>query len=405
MRAAALIIILLASSTFVQAQAAGTQMPDPKQMSGVPLPSGDLAVGTITVRVIRGSLSNPIADQRVDLSGDVTRDGTTNESGRAEFTGLTPGARVTAVTVVNGERLESQALVVPSSGGLRVMLVATDPEAAKRAAEDARLAQGPAQRGLVVLGDQSRFVFELGDHALNIFNILQFVNTARVPIEPAAPVVFTLPDGAKQATVLEGSSSLAVAASGRIQVNGPFPPGVTLVQFAYTWPYAGSTTTVRQVLPTQLAQVTVVAQKTGDLRVTSSQLAQQREMRAEGQMYILGQGPAVPAGGTVEFNFSGLPHAATWPRNTALALALMILGGGAVISVRGKGAAGSGHDRQQLSTTRDRLFDELTALEADHRNGRVAEATYATRRRQLLESLERVYAALNEPENAPVSGL
>ena len=405
MRAAALILLLLVSSMPVHAQMTGAQMPDPKQMSGVPLPSGDLAVGTITVRVIRGSLSNPITGQRVELSGDVTRDGTTNESGRAEFTGLTPGARVTALTVVNGEKLESQALVVPSSGGLRVMLVATDPEAAKRAAEDARLAKGPAQRGVVVLGDQSRFVFELGDHALNVFNILQIVNTARVPIEPAAPVVFRLPDGAEQATLLEGTSSLAVAGSGQIQVNGPFPPGVTLVQFAYSWPYSGGTTTVRQVLPTQLAQLTLIAQKTGDLRVASSHLAQQREMTAEGQTYILGQGPAVPAGGTVEFSFSGLPHAATWPRNTALALALAILGGGAFMSVRRKRDKESGDDPQQLSSARDRLFDELTALEADHRNGRVAEARYARRRRQLLDSLERVYAALHDAESAPLSGL
>ena len=32
----------------------GAQMPDPKQMSGVPLPTGDIPAGTVTVRVVRG---------------------------------------------------------------------------------------------------------------------------------------------------------------------------------------------------------------------------------------------------------------------------------------------------------------------------------------------------------------
>ena len=34
----------------------GGQMPDPKQISGVPLPVPDVAVGTVTVRVVRGQI-------------------------------------------------------------------------------------------------------------------------------------------------------------------------------------------------------------------------------------------------------------------------------------------------------------------------------------------------------------
>ena len=43
-------------------------MPDPSQMSGVPLPSPELSTGTMTVRVVRGSLSNNLPGQRVELS-------------------------------------------------------------------------------------------------------------------------------------------------------------------------------------------------------------------------------------------------------------------------------------------------------------------------------------------------
>ena len=336
----ALALLLVLISSGAAAQQAGPQMPDPRQMSGVPLPTADLPVGTITVRLIRGSLSNPLPGQRVEITGDAQASGTTNESGRAEFPNLRPGATIKATAVVDGEKLESQQIQVPAAGGIRVMLVATDPEAQKRAEQDQQLARGPAQRGTVVLGDQSRFVFELGDEGLNVFNIVQILNTARVPVEPTTPVSFELPAAAERTALLEGSSPLAAVAKGRVDVKGPFPPGMTLVQFAYTMPLAGDAITIRQVVPAQLSQLTVVAQKVGDMRLVSSQLAQQRDMESEGRIYILAQGPAVAAGGALEFRFTGLPHTSVWPRNLALGLAILILGGGAWISVRGRPEAG-----------------------------------------------------------------
>jgi hypothetical protein len=47
----------------------GGQMPDPKAMSGMPLPVADLPAGTVTARVIRGQLSNPLEGQTVELAG------------------------------------------------------------------------------------------------------------------------------------------------------------------------------------------------------------------------------------------------------------------------------------------------------------------------------------------------
>jgi len=388
-----LLAVLLALLAWpVQAQ----QMPDPRQMSGVPLPTGDLPVGTLTVRVIRGSLSNPVLNQVVQITGGATVSKTTNESGRAEFPGLTPGARVKAFTEVNGERIESQEIQIPATGGVRVMLVATDPDAAKRDEEDRRLAQTPAQPGIVVLGEQSRFVFELGEEGINVFNIFQLLNTARIPVQPAAPVTFALPAGAEHAALLEGSTPLATVMGDRVAVKGPFPPGMTLLQFAYTLPYGAGTLNVRQVMPVQLAQVTVVAQKAGEMRMTSSQVAQQREMNSEGQTYILGQGPSIAEGGAVEFAFTGLPHHATWPRNLALGLVVLILLVGAVTSTRTRGTSTPEAARKALEIRRERLFDELVQLEQGHRSGRIAADAYTVRRQQLVTSLERVYAALDD---------
>ena len=374
----------------------GAQMPDPKQMSGVPLPAADMPSGTVTVRVIRGSLSNIITAHPVELSGDVSASASTNDAGRAEFSGLKPGAKVKAATVVDGERLESQLITLPLQGGVRLMLVATDPEAAKRAEEDRKLATAPARTGIVVFGDQSRLVFELADGGLTVFNLFQILNTARTPVQPAVPIVFQLPDGAARPTILEGSSPLAAIAGERVNVNGPFPPGMTLVQFAYSLPYSGGSATVVQRLPAALAQLSVVAQKVGDLRLSSPQVSQQRDMTAEGEIYILGQGPPLAAGSDLTFSFSGLPHAPLWPRNVALSLAGLILLAGAYAAVRGRQSKGASIERQRLEAERERLFAELAALDAAQAAAAAPQPGYAERRRVLVTALERVYAALDE---------
>jgi hypothetical protein len=397
--AAALLVALVAVPAGAQ-MPPGQEMPDAKQMSGVPLAMGDMPVGTVTVRVIRGSLANPIVNQVVEISGAAPGRKPTNESGRAEFPGLAPGTRVKAFTVVDGERLESQEIEVPAAGGIRVMLVASDPDAAKREAEDRRLAQLPAQRGIVVLGEQSRFVFEFGEEGLNVFNILQVMNTARTPVDPGAALVFEMPEGAEHAALLDGSTPLARVDGSRVEVKGPFPPGMTLLQFAYTMPYSGGRLSIRQVIPAQLSQVTVVAQKIGAMTLSSPQIAQQRDMASEGQVYILGQGPAVAAGGAVEFAFAGLPHTPTWPRNLALALVILILAAGAFTSVRAKGTMTKETARKALDAKRERLFRELVELEESHRAGRIAPDTYGRRRQHLVTALERIYAALDEEQAA-----
>ena len=176
-------------------------MPDPKQMSGRPLPVGDLPVGTVTVRVVRGSMTNVVANQAVELTGaGAPLTATTNAQGRAEFPGLRPGLTVQATTTVDGERLQSQQFTVPTSGGIRVALVATDP-ASKGGAGGGAPPQ--AQTGTVSLGDQSRFVVEMGaDEALNVFYILEVVNPGAAPVQPPQPLVFELPPDARGAGTL-----------------------------------------------------------------------------------------------------------------------------------------------------------------------------------------------------------
>jgi hypothetical protein len=384
------------SPATLHAQMSGAQMPDPKAMSGIPLQVPDVPVGTVTARVIRGALTNPLSGQGVELTGagGTPQTALTDAAGRATFSGLAPGTRVKAAVVVDGVRIESQEFSVPAAGGMRVMLVATDAGIEKKAAEDRKLAAGPAVSGAVVFGDQSRFVIEVGDDALNVFNILQIVNTAKRPVTTTGPLVFDLPAGASGAGVLEGSAPNAVAAGSRVTITGPFAPGDTLVQFAYSVPLGSDQITLAQRLPAQMTQVSVLAQKIGGMQLLSPQLAERREMAAEGQNYIVGQGGAVKAGDTVTLTLTGLPHRAIWPRNVALFFAAVILATGAWGATRGTVAPHQNARRGQLNTRRDKLFTELAGLEAERRKGTVDAPAYAARRADLVTSLEDLYAEL-----------
>ena len=58
-------------------------------------------------------------------------------------------------------------------------------------------------------------------------------------------------------------------------------------------PYSTGSLTVEQPMPLPLSRVIVLAQKIADMRLASPQMTEQREMAADGQTYVVGQGPAV----------------------------------------------------------------------------------------------------------------
>ena len=102
--AAAALVTTLAA----QGMPGGGGMPDAKQMSGMPLPVGDVAPGTVTVRVIKGSLANPLKGEVVELVGPAAPlKGVTNDTGRAEFANVPVGTRVKAVAIVPERYIET----------------------------------------------------------------------------------------------------------------------------------------------------------------------------------------------------------------------------------------------------------------------------------------------------------
>jgi hypothetical protein len=304
-------------------------MPNPKEMSGSVLPVADVPVGTVAVRLIRGGFDKNLVGYPVDVFIDgKKRTLTTDANGRVQVSDLSKGARVRAVAVVDGERLESKDAVVETSG-LRIILVATDPEAEARAAEDRALAAAPAVKGIVVLGPESRVIAQMNNDQLNIYYVLQIVNSARTPVDIGGPLVFDLPREARSATVLEAESSPQATANGpRITVKGPFAPGNTLVQAAYVLPYDGPVARLEQRWPAALQQLTVLVQQIGGLSIESPQLQSKRDIQDQGQALILGSGPGLAAGQSLTLEIAGLPHHSKWPRTLALSLAGVIAAAG-----------------------------------------------------------------------------
>jgi hypothetical protein len=263
----------------------------------------------------------------------------------------------------------------------------------KNAAENAKLAAGPAQPGIVVLGGESRYVIDLEDDALQVYCLYDIVNTAKTPVTTPGPLVFDMPREAQGTTVLEGSSNQAVAAGARVTVTGPFKPGKTVVQAAYRLPYSGGSVEISHTVPAVLQQVSLIARKVGDMQVTSPQVSDRREMTAEGKTYVVANGGAVAAGKSVVLTLTGLPHRPTWPRTTALVLAagMLIVG---IWMAFGRTPAAVDHE-QKLRAQRDRLFAELTDLEEGHRAGRLEPGRYESRRAELVGALERLYKQLD----------
>jgi hypothetical protein len=389
--------LLCSLCVFTALLAAQFQMPDPKQMAGIPRPVNDLPNATVSVRLIRGQLSNNIANFPVELHvGSQVRTVKTDEAGRAEFGNLPAGATLKAVAVVDGERLESQEFPAPVQGGIRLMLVATDKSSGPATEPDA-----PAVSGQVVLGGQSRIIIEPGDEAISVYYLLDIMNNARTPVNPPATFAFEMPTGAGGTTILDGSSPKATANGTRVQVSGPFPPGRTVVQAAAQLPLGGASLELTQRFPANLEQLSVIVKKLGDTKLSSPQIAAQQDMKAQGEVFIAANGGAVAAGQPIVLSIDNLPHHSAVPRWTALSLASLIVVVGVWMSRRSDDANGRQADRKRLIARREKLFADLIRLEHERRAGKVADLKYAARRETLMAGLEQVYGALDDDDIGP----
>jgi hypothetical protein len=248
--------------------------------------------------------------------------------------------------------------------------------------------------GTVVLGNQSRAIVQFEDEEIQVYYLLDIVNAGGVPVKTAAPLAFEMPAGAKNTTVIEGSSPSAAAKGSRVTVNGPFAPGSTSVQIAFQLP-PGDTARVGLTLPVDFPQPTVIVEKSGSMGLSSGQLPTVREAVDGGRPFVIGMGPALKAGQTFAFEVTGIPHHSTWPRNTALAIAVVLLAGGAWASAGRGRRSGEAAARQALEKRREAIFAQLLGIERARKGGERDEADLDARRAALVAELEKIYGELD----------
>jgi hypothetical protein len=177
---------------------------------------------------------------------------------------------------------------------------------------------------MVVPGPESRIIAEMNDDRLNIYYVLHFMNSARVPVDPGGPVIVDLPRTARRPTLLEGSSTQATVNGPRLVVMSPFAPGTTVVQVAFTLPYGGPVATLEQQWPVNLQALNLLVPKVGGMDVQSPQIKQKQEITDQGQRLIVANGSTIPAGQSLTLEISGLPYHPRWPRYIAVLLAGLI---------------------------------------------------------------------------------
>ncbi len=393
---------LVAACLFAAAPATA-QMPNLAGMSGTPLPAEDLPAGTVSVRLVRGDLANNIAGHPVELHGGVSLRVTTDESGRATFSNVPLGATVHAHAEVDGESLNSQDFTVSAGGGVKVMLVAGAGTAAAGAAPQAPATPAePAAPGSVVLGGQSRVAVEFTEDGVDVYLLLDIVNSQPTAVA-TEPLVFTPPDGATSLTVLEGSSPRATAEARRFVVAGPFAPGTTKAQIAYRLPVSSGDLSFAQRLPADLITTNLLVRKVGAMQFRSPQAGAQREVTMQdGSPYFMATGQRLPAGTPLVVELSGVPHHGRAPRYIALGLVVFIAGLGVWWAANGPDqrlSAGRRKLEDQRETLLGRLvdIDRQRASDAGHDAARLAH-----RRGELMAQLERVYAQLDRDGSAPL---
>jgi hypothetical protein len=305
---------------------------------------------------------------------------------------------VKATADVDGEHLESREFPAPTRGGIRLMLVATDRSKPSKSTTP----EAPAPTGAITIGTQSRIVIQPNNEVVEIFYLLDLSNTASTPVNPPTPFAFDMPSGCGSASIMEGSSPQAKAKGTTISVEGPFEPGHTFAQAACAMPGEGGTVDFIQTFPAALEQLAVVVKKVGDTTLRSPQIAQQREMPADNEIFIAATGGRVAAGQPFELIVSGFPAHSTAPRYIALTLAAFIALAGIWAGTRPSSdeASGAG-ERKQLIARRDKLFNDLVRVENDHRKGKIDDRRYATRREELVTSLEQVYGMLDSDDAEP----
>jgi hypothetical protein len=254
--------------------------------------------------------------------------------------------------------------------------------------------------GEVAFGGDSRIQIEFDDDALEVFYLFELVNANSTPVNPKNEIVFELPDGAEQAAMLEGSSTQASVKGRVVSISGPFAPGTTPIQLAFSMGPSGSSRMLVQKFPIPWLRAQAIVTRAGTVGISSPQFTSVREMAGQSQPFLLGVGGAVVSGQEFSLALTGLPSRSHAGRYATLAIAVLVIGWGVFAAASGRGQSGDEARQAQLQERRDKLMADLVRVEQQFRAGTLDAARHDARRTELMAQLERVYGELDEHPGA-----
>ena len=267
------------------ASCVSSRCPIPNRWPGIPRPVTDLPDGAVSVRLIRGQLSNNIPNFPVELhvgsTGAYRQDrrggtrGVQRPAGRSDAQGgggrrrrasrvgslSRAGARRHPPAARRDRHVEGRGRGTPA----RLRPPGRSSSAASRASSSSP-ARKPSRSTTCWTSSTAR--------AGRSIRRRRSSSTCRVE-RPATGI-------------LEGSSPNASAKDQRVTVQGPFASGRTLVQVGAMVPAGQASLQLTQRFPVAVDQLAVVVKKVGGITLSSPQLSRQQEMTASGETYIAG---------------------------------------------------------------------------------------------------------------------
>jgi hypothetical protein len=341
-------------------------------------PDKSIPAGTVVVRAVGpDGVSIPGLDvvlghARAGEDGVVEKKGKTDEAGEAKFTGLDakPTSGYLAEVIKDGARYSGKPFrLVENMGALVVLGV-------RPVSKDL---------GALSIGQGSHLIVDVNDDAVQVMEVLRLHNASGAAVDVPGGLRLPLPDKAVSASAGQNPPP-GFSVSGHEAVwRGPIPPGDTDLQLGFVLAYDKNSLEIVQKTPLGFAETAIVTEKIDGFSIEGDGL-QREERELQGRMLVLLRGPGTAAGGELRLRLVGLPRSdPTW-RYLAAALSIGCLIAFAWYASRGQGGVTA--ERVKLESRREKLLDELAALERNGANPK--------RRDELKSKLADVYKALDE---------
>lgn len=361
---------------------AGTIVVELLDGAGKPMPHAEFTLGILQQSVSKGESRKRVAAK-------------TDEKGEARFDGLETGSgvayRASVVSEVKGA--ESARLATHDAPPFQLNL---------EAGERVRLYVFPTSTRIEdsLVGLRAMLYVEVKDDALQIeqaFTVFNLGKTTWVPDD----VIVDLPAGFRAFVAPKGMTDVAfeqVAGRGA-RLQGTFSPGQHEVGMRYQIPWDGEESMALALgLPPHVAQMTVVSEATKGMSLTVSDFPPaEPNLARTGQRILITERQLQPGDAQLtqlRISLDNLPGHGPG-RWIALGLAGLALAGGVWTALQQSKKGSETHRELERDAVRarERLVEELSALEKAKESGEVGPQTYERVRKMLVDALARLLPA------------